>query len=150
MVLIKVLLVTSDLSFMVSKKVKMNHIFTVPYLGADTGVSSQLDPALLSQHAGHSSPGSGGQSVDIPPDARLVPFLFNSRSSGPPLGRQLLSRMCSIQNLQILPLDEPGQEKHSDGEESKEKERKYHLDVGPGIETKEAETDQLNHLNIRL
>ena len=46
MVLIKVLLVTSDLSFMVSKKVKMNRIFTVPTL--ELTQESLLSLTLLS------------------------------------------------------------------------------------------------------
>ena len=49
-------------------------------------------------------------------------------------------------HLKIFPLNKPGHEEHSDGEEGKQEEREDHLDVGPGIETKEAQCQKLSHL----
>ena len=64
----------------------------------------------------------------------------------PPLGSKLLSRMSPVQHLQIFPLDESWHQEHPDGEEGEEKEREDHLDVGPRIETKEAQSEQLSNL----
>ena len=38
------------------------------YLAYSTNITvpSKLDPALLSEHAGHGSPGPGGEGVDVP------------------------------------------------------------------------------------
>ena len=67
----------------------------------------------------------------------------------PPLGSKLLSRMSPVQHLQIFPLDESWHQEHPDGEEGEEKEGEDHLDVGPGIETKEAQSEQLSNLSIK-
>ena len=67
----------------------------------------------------------------------------------PPLGSKLLSRMSPVQHLQIFPLDEPGHQEHPDWKEGEEKEREDHLDVGPRIKTKEAQSEQLCNLSIK-
>ena len=64
----------------------------------------------------------------------------------PPLGRQLLSGMCPVQDLEVLPLDQSRQQKHPDGEEGEEEEGEDHLDVGPRPETEEAEQQKLDDL----
>ena len=54
--------------------------------------------------------------------------------------------MDAIQHLEILPLDKPWHEEHADWEEGEQEEREDHLDVWPGVETKEAQTNKLSHL----
>ena len=54
--------------------------------------------------------------------------------------------MDAIQHLEILPLDKPWHEEHADWEEGEQEEREDHLDVWPGVETKEAQTNKLPHL----
>ena len=64
----------------------------------------------------------------------------------PPLGRQLLSGMCPVKDLEVLPLDQSRQEEHPDGEEGEQEEGEDHLDVRPGPEAEEAEKEKLDDL----
>ena len=54
--------------------------------------------------------------------------------------------MNSVQNLQVLPLDEFGNEQHADGKEGEEHEGENHLNVWPRPEAKDTEQDQLGNL----
>ena len=57
--------------------------------------------------------------------------------------------MDAIQNLEILPFDEPRHQEHSDGQEGEQEEGEDHLDVGPGPEAQETEKQQLCNLKLR-
>ena len=54
--------------------------------------------------------------------------------------------MDAIQNLEILPFDEPRHQEHSDGQEGEQEEGEDHLDVRPWIKAKEAQTHKLSNL----
>ena len=58
--------------------------------------------------------------------------------------------MDAIQNLEIFPLDEPRHQEHPDRKESEQKEGEDHLDVRPWIETKEAQTNKLSNLSMKV